>query len=298
MYNINFDVKYNSIENELLEKIKLGETDYSKEDIQIICEKLYNDEFTSVFFSENIFDDKIDDGIKYIMEEMIKNIKFVSLLNEIKGLLMFDQASDKNNTYDYPIFTECDEIKTYNDIQGNSLTYNNIQILTDLGYVKDENIFKLKNYYFNKVNASTDKDIFYTTHFAIILPKNIIYWKQLGNKFYYEYDSKQVIYIYTAYKNEGKESDSWELKKIDNKNIIAKKILIDNEKKQYDKIYNKDKFNKYKFDVIIFHEGNITKEHQEIIQNFISEMPLEFKQLTFQKNVATPFIRLCPPSLP
>ena len=101
MYNINFDVKYNLIENELLEKIKLGETDYSKEDIQIICEKLYNDEFNSVFFSENIFDDKIDDGIKYIMEEMIKNFEFVSLLNEIKGLLMFDQASDKNNTYDY-----------------------------------------------------------------------------------------------------------------------------------------------------------------------------------------------------
>ena len=72
--------------------------------------------------------------------------------------------------------------------------------------------------------------------------------------------------------------------------------LLRRNKSIYDKIYNKDKFNKYKFDVIIFHEGNITKEHQEIIQNFIPEMPLEFKQLTFQKNVATPFIRLCPPT--
>jgi uncharacterized membrane-anchored protein YitT (DUF2179 family) len=86
--------------------------------------------------------------------------------------------------------------------------------------VTDYMIFKCqKNYneldYFNKVNASADKDIFYTTHFTINLPKNIIYWKQVGNKFYYEYGSKQVIYIYTAYKNEGKESDSWELKKID-----------------------------------------------------------------------------------
>lgn len=97
--------------------------------------------------------------------------------------------------------------KTYLDIARNSIA-------------ADYMTFKYqKNYneldYFNKVNASADKEVFYTTHFTINLPKNLVYWKQLGNKFYYEYDSKQVIYIYTAYKNEGKESDSWELKNIE-----------------------------------------------------------------------------------
>jgi hypothetical protein len=97
--------------------------------------------------------------------------------------------------------------RTYLDATNNS-------IVTDymtFKYQKDYNELD----YFNKVNASADKDIFYTTHFTINLPKNIIYWKQIGNRFYYEFDSKQVIYIYTAYKNEGKESDNWELKTID-----------------------------------------------------------------------------------
>ena len=68
--------------------------------------------------------------------------------------------------------------------------------------------------YFNKVNASADKEVFYNTHFTVRLPKNIVHWKQFGNKFYYEYDSKQVIYIYAAFKNEGKDSETWELKNI------------------------------------------------------------------------------------
>jgi hypothetical protein len=61
----------------------------------------------------------------------------------------------------------------------------------------------------------SDKEVFYTTHFAINLPKGIIYWAMFDNKFYCEYDSKQLIHIYTSYKNKGKESDSWELKNIE-----------------------------------------------------------------------------------
>lgn len=75
------------------------------------------------------------------------------------------------------------------------------------------------------------------------------------------------------------------------KSIKEYSNLLRRNKSIYDKLYDKNKH-----DVIIFHEGNITKEHQEIIQNFIPEMPLEFKALTFKKNLATPFIRLCPPT--
>lgn len=100
-YNINFNVKYYEIEKELLEKVVNGEMEYSIEDIKVVCNKLYTDELTNVFYSENILDDKIDEGIKYILEVMFKNSDFVKLSNEIKELLMFNKASDINNTYDY-----------------------------------------------------------------------------------------------------------------------------------------------------------------------------------------------------
>lgn len=64
--------------------------------------------------------------------------------------------------------------------------------------------------YFNKVNVSTDKNVFYTSHFSISLPKKLVYWKITSNMFYFEYRSKQIIYLYTAYKNKGDESEIWE----------------------------------------------------------------------------------------
>lgn len=100
-YNINFNVKYYEIEQELLEKVVNGEMEYSIEDIKVVCDKLYTDELINVFYSENILDDKIDEGIKYILEVMFKNSDFIKLTNEIKELLMFNKASDTNDTYDY-----------------------------------------------------------------------------------------------------------------------------------------------------------------------------------------------------
>ena len=41
MYDINFELKYYSIEKDLLEKIKNGEKDYFIEDINDICDELY-----------------------------------------------------------------------------------------------------------------------------------------------------------------------------------------------------------------------------------------------------------------
>ena len=100
-YNIDFKVKYYDIEQELLENIKNGETGYTEEDINVLCNKLYDDELTSTFFAENKLDDKIDEGMKYILEAMFKNSDFVKLANEIKELLMFNNASDTDDTYEY-----------------------------------------------------------------------------------------------------------------------------------------------------------------------------------------------------
>ncbi|ANH80066.1 hypothetical protein A8C56_02875 [Niabella ginsenosidivorans] len=97
--------------------------------------------------------------------------------------------------------------RTYLDIERNSIASDYMTFR----YNKDYNELD----YFNKVNGVADKEVFYTTHFTIRLPKNIVYWKQLGNKFYFEYASKQIIYIYTSYKNEGKESDNWEVRDLE-----------------------------------------------------------------------------------
>ena len=81
MYNTNFIVKYNDIQEELL-KNNNDESEYSNEDILDICNKLYRDELVSVFYADDLLDDKIDSGMKYILEKMLENNDFKLLTNE------------------------------------------------------------------------------------------------------------------------------------------------------------------------------------------------------------------------
>ena len=95
MYNTNFDVKYHDIEEELTFKLKnkkqeeltdntVSEYEYSNQDILDICDKLYRDELTNVFYADNIGDDKIDIGIKYISQKMLDNNEIKIIFNTIK----------------------------------------------------------------------------------------------------------------------------------------------------------------------------------------------------------------------
>lgn len=98
MYNTNFIVKYNDIEKELLHKLETkteaddkkeiydGYQYYTSEDVLDICYKLYIDELVSVFDAEDIIDDKIDIGMKYIMEIMCENMVFNELMNELVNI--------------------------------------------------------------------------------------------------------------------------------------------------------------------------------------------------------------------
>ena len=94
MYNTQFKVKYHDIEEELLFKLKVKtpqeheeNTDeeycYSTDDVLDICDKLFIDEFLSVFGSENMMDDKIDKGMFYVFDIMMKNIHFKQFVNDI-----------------------------------------------------------------------------------------------------------------------------------------------------------------------------------------------------------------------
>lgn len=105
MYNTQFKVKYNEIKQELCSKLKTKtekeyeensddpevseyEYEYSSEDVIDICNKLYIDEFISVFDAEDLFDDKIVLGIKYVFEQMCINTEFSKIIEDISQIAL------------------------------------------------------------------------------------------------------------------------------------------------------------------------------------------------------------------
>ena len=103
MYNPNFNVKYKEIEDELLTKILNHNNndlplEYSKEDIIVICDKLYRDELYSVFCLEEgvdicIIAKKIED----ILLMMMENIEFKDAIRNIisNSCIIFDDYENE-----------------------------------------------------------------------------------------------------------------------------------------------------------------------------------------------------------
>ena len=101
-YNTQFKVKYNDIEQELINKLKDKppeecrenpdeEHEYSTQDVLDICNKLYRDELLSVFGADNFddnFNDKIDLGMKHIYEQMCINTEFYKIIEEMTQTLL------------------------------------------------------------------------------------------------------------------------------------------------------------------------------------------------------------------
>ena len=105
-YNIEFDVKYYNIEKELIENknsidLESETKAYDIEDIHCICDKLYMDELSSVFYAENVLDDNIDKGIEYISLLMLQNEDFLKVINDIKHILMLNNNNISNRNEDY-----------------------------------------------------------------------------------------------------------------------------------------------------------------------------------------------------
>jgi len=112
MYDTDFKVKYYDIQQELLDKLYNDpDPDYTQEDILDVCNKLYKDEITSVFYAEDILDDKIDQNMKQLLDKMNLNNSFQQIMNELKLHFinyMFNQfeMDDTNNieNIDFVIF--------------------------------------------------------------------------------------------------------------------------------------------------------------------------------------------------
>jgi hypothetical protein len=84
MYNTKFKVKYNDIEKELLSQEDLvKQYNYSSQDIMDICNKLYRDEFLSVFGLEYFENDKINAMITILYDKMMTNMEFKNIIDDI-----------------------------------------------------------------------------------------------------------------------------------------------------------------------------------------------------------------------
>jgi hypothetical protein len=98
MYNTKFIVKYHDIQEELDIILKKdNEVDhyqYSSQDILDICNKLYRDELCSVFYAEDIIDDKIDKGMKYVFDLMLVNPDFKAIIDKKKELLLLKETKN------------------------------------------------------------------------------------------------------------------------------------------------------------------------------------------------------------
>ncbi|TDO67871.1 hypothetical protein EV143_1254 [Flavobacterium chryseum] len=87
----------------------------------------------------------------------------------------------------------------------------------DFNYMESHNEFVYKS----KVNSIADNEVFYTTHLSIDLPKKIKFWTSSNNEFYFEYDDKQIIYIYSGYKNGGV-SGQWKMRETNDNEIYVR----------------------------------------------------------------------------
>lgn len=96
MYNTDFEVKYYTIKEELIFKLNENqEYEYTSEDVCAICNKLYRDEIMSVFYADNMLDDKIDNGMKYVLQKMLENNDFRLMFDEIKTRLNMGEEHEK-----------------------------------------------------------------------------------------------------------------------------------------------------------------------------------------------------------
>lgn len=117
-YNIDFQIKYHEIRQELLNNLTTNnenlsdEEKYSEEDINCICRKLYMDECASIFYSEDFMDDKIDVGFRKIFNLLMLNEQFRTYIVELTNT--YSPSDDEtNNDMNYFTFISLFDMKLF-----------------------------------------------------------------------------------------------------------------------------------------------------------------------------------------
>lgn len=96
-YNYNVQIQYNVVEQELIEKINLGEKDYSKENVEEICNELYKIDLLKVFKLEKYEEVQISNLInkQWVMHK--NNKQLIQILDCIKQKIF---SLNKEISYD------------------------------------------------------------------------------------------------------------------------------------------------------------------------------------------------------
>ena len=148
MYDTKFIVRYHDIQEELVLILKKEEEEergvpveydqYSSQDILDICNKLYRDELCSVFYAEDIMDDKIDKGMRTVFDIMLVNPDFKAIIDKMKELLLLRES--KNLELELELESESDTVnlESVNYLDTINLDTINLEILLTLF---SENIF-------------------------------------------------------------------------------------------------------------------------------------------------------------
>jgi hypothetical protein len=99
MYNTDFKVKYHDIKTELISKLENNkDEEYVLQDILDICSKLYRDELTSVFYADHLMDDKVDIGMRTVLDKMMINPDFKNIVDEMKQYMYAEETNINEET--------------------------------------------------------------------------------------------------------------------------------------------------------------------------------------------------------
>jgi hypothetical protein len=102
-YNFSYFVNYFNIKQELLNKIKTSDIkEYTEDDIDAICQKLYIDEYSNAFNANDYMDDKVDVTLRKIYNLCLNNSELNNFINNI--FLIY-----KNAIYKDTIISDEDE---------------------------------------------------------------------------------------------------------------------------------------------------------------------------------------------
>ena len=173
MYDTKFIVRYHDIQEELVLILKKEEEEergvpveydqYSSQDILDICNKLYRDELCSVFYAEDIMDDKIDKGMKSVFDIMLVNPDFKSIIDKMKELLLLRESKN--------VELELDTV-TLGSVTLGSVTLGSVTLgSVNLGSVNLESV-NLESVNLDTINLEIlltlfSENIFYITHKCI-----------------------------------------------------------------------------------------------------------------------------------
>jgi hypothetical protein len=108
------------------------------------------------------------DVIKQKPTDLVSSSKIIGYELTAKPRVELQQLSRYRGPYnpkwkDVVSFIDTDDIKGMTALNGNSLTYNNIQLMTSQPTFADDNLFMLKNLHFNKVNTESPNVILRST---------------------------------------------------------------------------------------------------------------------------------------